>query len=110
MTVYGVCIFVANTVIAFKHHTHNWIGTFFLFLCTFSYFLFFWLFSFAFGNEIGNLFLPTFSMRIVYVCSFFIVISVYLGELCYSSIKRLFKKNPAEKNTETEQLLDNNEE
>jgi magnesium-transporting ATPase (P-type) len=109
MTVYGVCIFVANMVIAFKHHTHTYIGVFFLFLCSFSYFVFFWLFSFAFGNEIGNLFFPTFSMRIVYMVSLFIVFSVYLGELAYSNCKRICKKPPPERNTETEQLLDNND-
>lgn len=92
MTVYGVCIFVANMVIAFKHNTHNWVGVFFLFLCSLSYFVFFWIFSFAFGNEIGNLFFPTFSMRIVYTSTFFIVFSVYLGELTWSNIKMFCKK------------------
>lgn len=94
MTVYGVCIFVANTVIAFKHHIHNAFGVTFLFLCTFSYFFFFWIFSFSFGNEIGSLFLPTFQMRIVYASTFFIVSSVYLGEVAYSGIKRMFRKEP----------------
>lgn len=92
MTVYGVCIFVANMVIAFKHNTHNWVGVFFLFLCSLSYFVFFWIFSFAFGNEIGNLFFPTFSMRIVYTSTFFIVFSVYIGELTWSNIKMFCKK------------------
>jgi hypothetical protein len=110
MTVYGVCIFVANMVIGFKHHIHNSIGIFFLFLCTVSYFVFFWLFSFAFGNEIGNLFFPTFKMRIVYFSTFFIVMSVYCGELAYANCKRMCKKPPPERNTETEQLLDPNDE
>ena len=64
----------------------------------------------GFGNEIGNLFFPTFTMRIVYTSTFFIVMSVYLGELAYANCKRICKKTPPERNTETEQLLDGNDE
>lgn len=89
MLTYGVCIFVANSVLAFKHFTHYWLGTFFFFLCTSSYFLFFYLFSISFKNEIGHLFGPTFRMRVCYLVLFFVVISVYMAELAYSTCKRI---------------------
>lgn len=107
MAVYGVCIFVANSVLAFKHYTHYWVGTFFFFMCTMSYFLFFYLFSISFTNEIGHLFIPTFSMRVVYVVFLFVVISVYLGELAYSACKRMCKGDHDKEDAETEQLLEN---
>jgi magnesium-transporting ATPase (P-type) len=107
MLVYGVCIFVANSVLAFKHYTHTWAGTFFFFMCTSAYFLFFWLFSASFTNEIGHLFEPTFRMRIVYLVLFFVVISVYLGELWYSTLKRLWRGEGRAADAETEQLLEN---
>lgn len=91
MLTYGVCIFVANAVLAFKHFTHYWLGTFFFFMCSSSYFLFFWLFSISFRNEIDHLFMPTFSMRICYIIMLFIVIAVFLGELAYSGCKRMCK-------------------
>lgn len=90
MLVYGICIFTANLVLLFKHFTHYWIGIFFNFICTSAYFFFFWLFSELFTNEIGHLFMPTFSMRVVYLVIFYIVMSVYLAEVAYSSCKRLF--------------------
>jgi len=105
MLVYGICIFVANSVLAYKHFTHYWIGTFFFFLCTSSYFVFFWLFSMSFKNEIGNLFAPTFAMRICWIVLFFIVISVYLAELSYASFKRLWKGEPRDEDEEEEELL-----
>ena len=106
MLVYGICIFVANSVLAFKHFTHYWIGTFFFFLCTSSYFVFFWLFSVTFKNEIDHLFMPTFSMRIVYIIILFVVISVYLAELAYSSVKRLWRGEPPH-DEEHQELLEN---
>ena len=33
MLVYGVCIFVANGVLAFKHFTHTWVGLLFFIMC-----------------------------------------------------------------------------
>lgn len=102
MVVYGVCIFVANSVLAFKHYTHYWIGTFFFVMCTSSYFLFFYLFSISFKNEIGHLFIPTFSMRIVYIIAFFIVISVFLAECAYSQCKRMWKGDDTDNDAETE--------
>jgi hypothetical protein len=48
-------------------------------------------------------------MRLVYVSAIYICISVYLGELAYSGLKRMWKKEPEMKNTETEKLLDNEE-
>lgn len=102
MLVYGVCIFVANSVLAFKHFTHYWIGTFFFVLCTSSYFFFFWLFSISFKNEIDHLFMPTFKMRICYIIIIFIVSAVYLAELAYSSCKRLWKGEPQDQGNETE--------
>lgn len=107
MLVYGVCIFVANTVMAFKHYTHTWVGAFFLFLCSAAYFLFFWLFSKSFTNEIGHLFEPTFRMRICYIVIFFVVVSVYMGELTYSTCKRICRGEKMTDDAETEQLLDN---
>lgn len=91
MLTYGVCIFVANGVLAFKHFTHTVVGTFFFIICSASYFLFFYLFSISFKNEIAHLFLPTMSMRVCYVIFFFICGSVYLGELAYSALKRWLK-------------------
>lgn len=107
MLVYGICIFVANTVLAYKHFTHYWIGTFFFVLCSSSYFVFFWLFSMSFKNEIGNLFQPTFSMRICWIIMFFIVITAYLLELSYASFKRLWKGEPHDEEEEEEELLSN---
>jgi hypothetical protein len=107
MLVYGVCIFVANIVLLFKHYTHYWMGTFFFFLCTSSYFFFFWLFSISFKNEVDHLFMPTFSMRICYLIIFFVVFSVYLAELAYSSCKRLTKGVDKDMDGETEELLEN---
>ena len=107
MLVYGVCIFVANTVLAFKHFTHYWIGAFFFFICTSSYFVFFWLFSISFKNEVDHLFMPTFSMRIVYLIMFYVVFSVYMAELAYSSCKRLWRGDDKDMDGETEELLEN---
>lgn len=102
MLVYGICIFVANSVLAFKHFTHYWIGTFFFVLCTSSYFFFFYLFSISFKNEVDHLFVPTFSMRIVYIVIFYVVFSVYLAELAYSSCKRMMRGDSFEKDSEME--------
>ena len=107
MLVYGICIFVANSVLAFKHNTHYWIGTFFFVLCTSAYFFFYWLFSVTFKNEVNHLFMPTFSMRICYVVILFIVVSVYLAELAYSAFKRMWKGDPQIVEEEQEELLGN---
>lgn len=97
MTVYGVCIFTANMVLAFKHFTHYWISFVLFILCCANYFLFFFLFSFAFKNEIGHLFDPTFRMRIVYLAFLFVVGAVYLAELAYSQCKfHCKRRNDAE--------------
>ena len=107
MTVYGVCIFVANMVLAFKHYTHTCLGIIFFLMCNSAYFLFFYLFSASFKNEIGSLFVPTFSIRMVYLIIFFIVFSVYLGELAYSGCKRIWKGDDTTKGGEHEELLKN---
>jgi len=107
MLVYGICIFVANMVLAFKHFTHYWIGTFFFLLCICAYFVFFWLFSITFKNEVDHLFKPTFSMRIVYLIIFFIVFAVYLAELAYSACRKLANGDHKDMDGETEELLDN---
>jgi hypothetical protein len=106
MLVYGVCIFVANGVLAFKQYTHTWMGTFFYILCASSYFFFYWLFSVTFKNEIAHLFIPTFSMRVCYVIFFYICGTVYLLELAWSALKHWWKPE-IDYEEENEELLNN---
>jgi hypothetical protein len=71
------------------------------------YFFFFWLFSKVFSNDIGNLFEPTFRMRVVWLIIFFSVMSVYLGELWYSNCKRCCKTDE-EPEEDRQRLLGDN--
>lgn len=106
MLVYGVCIFTANVVLMFKHYTHYVISFFLFFLCMGNYFLFFWLFSATFKNEIGNLFGPTFRMRVVWLIGFFVIVTVYLVELLYADCKRMWSSKSTE-DDEMDALLEN---
>ena len=71
----------------------NRFGTFFVVLCTSSYFVFYYVFSQVFTNEISHLFVPAFSMRIVGLVIVYVLGSVYGAELAYSTCKRLFGRD-----------------
>jgi len=65
MTVYGVCIFVANALLFVRFHNHTAIGTICFFVGISSYFIFFVFTSAVLHNEIDHLFQNNFKMRLV---------------------------------------------
>lgn len=56
MAIYGVCIIVANVLLAAKFHIHNWVGVVFFAMMITAYFLFYWLMSLFYTNELNHLF------------------------------------------------------
>ena len=56
MTIYGVCIFVANFLLAIRFNTHTWCSTLTLFAGVIAYFLFYFALSQVFKNQIAHLF------------------------------------------------------
>jgi len=65
MTVYGVCIFVANALLFVRFHNHTAVGTICFFVGISSYFIFFVFTSAVLHNEIDHLFQNNFKMRLV---------------------------------------------
>lgn len=71
MSVYGVCIFVANWELAIRFNTLNVVAFFTLCAGVLAYFLFYGLLSFVFSGNIDHLFVPTFKINLLYVSIFF---------------------------------------
>lgn len=63
MTVYGVCIFVANFLLGLHAKTYEKFGVFLLFLGPFAYFFFYYILNVVFKGDIGSLFFPNYSIR-----------------------------------------------
>ena len=80
LTVYGVCIFVANLKLGCNAQTYHWFGVFLLLLGPISYFVFYALLSTVFVGDIGSLFMPNFSINIVWIAIIFCLILVYTME------------------------------
>ena len=63
MAIYGVCIFVANFLLAIRFNTHTWCSTFTLLAGVIAYFVFYGLLSQIFKNQINHLFEANMSMN-----------------------------------------------
>ena len=92
MTVYGVCIFIANFILGCNAKTYEWRGIFLLFLGPISYFFFYWLLNLIFIGDIKSSFIPNFSINLVYIVIFFCLATVYVIEKVFSTYHKM-KKN-----------------
>lgn len=63
MTVYGVCIFIANFILGLHSKTYEKFGIFLLFLGPFAYFFFYYVLNVVFKGDIGSLFFPNYNIR-----------------------------------------------
>lgn len=73
MTVYGVCIFVANVLLFVRFNNHTAIGSICFFIGVSSYFLFYVFTSAVMHNEIDHLFQNNFKMSLVFFTILFTV-------------------------------------
>lgn len=80
MTVYGVCIFVANEILLAKFKTHYWFGIFMLTWGPIAYFLFYWMLNLIFTGDIKALFKPNYTINIVWLGFLFILTTVWAIE------------------------------
>lgn len=80
MTVYGVCIFVANVLLAVRFHNHNWISITTITLGMLAYFVFYSLLSAVFRNEVDRLFGVNFGIGLVWLSIILCVGAVYVTE------------------------------
>lgn len=60
MTVYGVCIFVANVLLAVRFHNHNWISWLAIALGCLAYIVSYGFLSAVMDNEVNHLFAVNF--------------------------------------------------
>ena len=88
MTVYGVCIFVANVLLAARFHNHNWIGITCIILGCLAYIASYAFLSAVLNNEVDGLFVVNFRISLVWLTILFTVMFVYVCEL---GVRELFK-------------------
>lgn len=74
MTVYGCCIFLANLVLGLHSKTYEWRYFVLLSLGPIAYFLFYWILNMVFIGDIAYLFVPNYSIVIVWIAIFFCLI------------------------------------
>jgi len=76
-TIFGVCIFVANMILATHSKTFDWRYIFLLILGPISYFLFYWVGNVILINEIWHLFSNNFSITVIWYAIIFSMVSIY---------------------------------
>merc|ERR1719465_390500 len=76
-TVYGVCIFVANMILAQHSKTFEWRYIFLLILGPIAYFLFYWIANVVLVNEVWHLFRNNFSITVIWYAIIFTMIFIY---------------------------------
>lgn len=104
MTVYGVCIFVANVLLAARFHNHNWISITCIILGCLAYILSYAFLSAVLNNEVDSLFAVNFRILLVWLTILFTVMFVYVGEL---GVCELFKlAEPDHHGSNTKHVVD----
>lgn len=78
MTVFGVSIFIANLVLALHSKTFEWRYIILLMLGPIGFFLFYWIANFVLVGEIQYLFVPNFSITVIWYAIIFCLITTYV--------------------------------
>lgn len=114
MTIYGVCIFVANFLLAMRFNTHSCCSTLTLLAGVVAYFFFYSILAVFFTNQINHLFMPNFSIGVLWLSVLFCVLQTYVIEKIYKCIvgeineclrSRKQKKEKVSKNTMKKNLM-----
>jgi hypothetical protein len=67
MTIYGICVIIANLVLLMKFNIHNTIGIVVFILMILAYFVFYFIVSYLFKGNIQGIFSTNFSVTIVWL-------------------------------------------